>query len=273
MVMGLVEEKTGMLYYVNLEHPWSVLYRDKTARFIENDFSCRKLGFLGDTRQLQVKLLTLKDSDYLICGSDGRDDIYHTDEYGNRQMNSDENKFLRIIEKADADLNDIYNLLNESGKISDDLSLMVLHIEKTERSSELPDEKDIKLIHEAKIKLDSENYDECSLLLDSVGSKNSLSFINLRLKLLARNSRPQEYLDALLKAFHEHQPENSKLMLRLAENFWQLKKYETALDYAEALYLRDATNIRTAQRLAYMHEKTGNTARSLEILERIAGLK
>src|SRR6185295_8863044 len=35
ILFGLVEENTGLVYYINAEHPWLILYRDAKASFLE----------------------------------------------------------------------------------------------------------------------------------------------------------------------------------------------------------------------------------------------
>ncbi|WP_407658868.1 7TM diverse intracellular signaling domain-containing protein [Leptospira soteropolitanensis] len=44
VVLGMIS-KDGFVYYINAEHPWSILYRDGVASFIETELSMRKLGF------------------------------------------------------------------------------------------------------------------------------------------------------------------------------------------------------------------------------------
>ena len=46
-VMGVLEEDTGFMYYINAEHPMSVLYRDGKASFITKIPKPFKLGSLG----------------------------------------------------------------------------------------------------------------------------------------------------------------------------------------------------------------------------------
>lgn len=43
LVLGLVDTQTGLLYYVNAQHPWSILYRSGNASFIENETRCASL--------------------------------------------------------------------------------------------------------------------------------------------------------------------------------------------------------------------------------------
>ena len=72
---GLVHSQSGTTYYMNCEHPWSILYRDGQADFIENELMIRKLGMPDDKRQISIRRLELKDGDTLVLGSDGRDDL------------------------------------------------------------------------------------------------------------------------------------------------------------------------------------------------------
>ncbi|MCB1158303.1 MAG: cache domain-containing protein, partial [Leptospiraceae bacterium] len=41
--IGLIDELTGVMYYLNAEHPWPVLYRDGVASFLEDNLSLRKV--------------------------------------------------------------------------------------------------------------------------------------------------------------------------------------------------------------------------------------
>jgi serine phosphatase RsbU (regulator of sigma subunit) len=43
-VIGLVDDESGLLYYINAEHPFVVLYRDGRASFIDKELQLWKLG-------------------------------------------------------------------------------------------------------------------------------------------------------------------------------------------------------------------------------------
>ena len=116
---GLVHSQTGIVYYMNCEHPWSILYRDGHADFIENELMIRKLGMPDDKRQISIRKLELKEGDTLILGSDGRDDLEID---GN--MDADESRFLKIVEETHADIERMPDRLDGFGKRTDDLSLI-----------------------------------------------------------------------------------------------------------------------------------------------------
>ena len=125
LVMGLVDDATGALYFVNAEHPYPVLYRSGQARFVNPRYRARKLGFLLGHDKLAVDFLRLQDGDQLICGSDGRDDILlpSRNAQGN-EMNSDDALFLEHVNKAKGDLEGTYDAIRATGSITDDFSLL-----------------------------------------------------------------------------------------------------------------------------------------------------
>ncbi|HQI18885.1 MAG TPA: 7TM diverse intracellular signaling domain-containing protein, partial [Leptospiraceae bacterium] len=126
-IFGLIDEASGTLYYINSEHPGAVLYRDKKAQFLTDAGLIRKFGIEGIEENLHVNMLRLKPDDVVILGSDGRDDLHiGEDPQGGRIINDDESLFLRIVEEAQGNLNEIVEGLTTRGQIIDDLSLIRL---------------------------------------------------------------------------------------------------------------------------------------------------
>lgn len=124
-VIGLIDEDSGFLYYINAEHPWIAILRDGVANFIEEELTLRKLGMPENDDLFRVKTFRLQKGDMIFAGSDGRDDIsLGRDEMGNSMINTDETMFLRIIEKTAGDLHQIREELLRTGDITDDLSLV-----------------------------------------------------------------------------------------------------------------------------------------------------
>jgi tetratricopeptide (TPR) repeat protein len=126
MILGLVDEKTGTLYYINAEHPLAILYRNNEATLLHHEqASTYKLGVHDADRRFRVAVTRLIPGDILIVGSDGRDDvIVGQDLQGKKIVNDDESRFLRIVERSEGNLEKIVeNLLNEA-EVRDDLSLL-----------------------------------------------------------------------------------------------------------------------------------------------------
>ena len=124
--IGLIEEKTGGLYYVNTEHPQAILYRDENASFITDIHLYRKIGTLGIQKNFDsVDYFSLVEGDMLFIGSDGKDDIQlnsSTDQ--TREINQDEKLFPRIVKKTQGNLDNIVKEIKANGKLTDDLSIL-----------------------------------------------------------------------------------------------------------------------------------------------------
>lgn len=123
-VIGLLDED-GNLYYINAEHPFTVLYRNGVASFIEDQIELRKFGsnYVFDA---DIKTYKLENGDTLFCGSDGRDDIeIETDEdTGVRKINENEYLFLKHVSASGGDLEILAKKIESMGTPIDDISLL-----------------------------------------------------------------------------------------------------------------------------------------------------
>lgn len=124
LTMGLLEEDTGRLFFLNAEHPSLVLYRKGKAEYISADVSYRKLGTLGAMPIQHIKEFQLQAEDILIIGSDGKDDLLRLDEDGKWEVNSDEQTFLKLVESTEANLLAITKQIESIGQVIDDISLI-----------------------------------------------------------------------------------------------------------------------------------------------------
>ncbi len=125
LIVGLVDEKTGFLYYMNAEHPPAVLYSNGLARFLEEGVFMRKIGVEGIEKRLHVKTYQMKPDDAVIIGSDGRDDIITgSSEDGRNIVNEDERAFLRHVEIGEGDLHRIEQSIRGKGRVLDDFTLL-----------------------------------------------------------------------------------------------------------------------------------------------------
>ncbi|EMJ95951.1 PP2C family protein-serine/threonine phosphatase [Leptospira alstonii] len=136
MVIGLIDEKNGLLYYINAEHPFPVLFRDGKASYIDSEIYFKKVGMLGLTSRLFVSIFQMAPDDVLIFGSDGRDDVMVFDpETKSRLIIEDDNFFLNVATRGQGDLNTIVKELYQSGEIIDDLSLLKIRFQPVESNS------------------------------------------------------------------------------------------------------------------------------------------
>ncbi len=118
--MGIIDDETGEVIYINAEHPPIVLFRDEKASFLPLiEVNC-KLGSPLMSKKIYTNSFSLEDKDVLLLGSDGRDDIL----LPNREINDNFDLFLAHVENARTDLKNIYKEILKSGELYDDLSLL-----------------------------------------------------------------------------------------------------------------------------------------------------
>ncbi|HMV35195.1 MAG TPA: SpoIIE family protein phosphatase, partial [Turneriella sp.] len=67
--IAALENNSGMMYYLNAEHPWGVLYREGKAIFLQNRSYYRKLGTPGLQDDIAIDQIQLKPGDIVLLGS------------------------------------------------------------------------------------------------------------------------------------------------------------------------------------------------------------
>ncbi|AFM10872.1 PP2C family protein-serine/threonine phosphatase [Turneriella parva] len=240
-VIGLIDEDSGLLYYINAEHPWIVVLRNGEASFIEEEMTLRKLGMPENEELFRVKTYRLQQGDVIFAGSDGRDDIsMGRDEMGNSMINSDETLFLRTIEKANGDLHEIRRQLQERGDITDDLSLIRITYDGT--GHEPITKSDLSVIRRY---AQNKDYEGAAQELDKLYAENphdpkivyELALLNSRLKHFAKAA-------ALGEEYCNYDPSDlgmiyltSRALKYCANGDKSLLK--RAADYGERLILRE----------------------------------
>lgn len=268
VVMGLVEENTGMMYFINAEHPFCVLYRDERASFLEEETVTRKIGILGLDGQLIVKTFHLQPGDVVIIGSDGRDDILvGYDENGQRIINENEAKFLRHVEEGKGELKAITEAVIRSGELTDDYTLLRIaykhglefqnktipesyytFVSKAYQAFEVGDTEDFLQNAKDAIQIYSEDKD---LLQKVIAYFYDTKNFQIAL----------EYLEIYL----EHFPEDSEYILKASFCAKRAGKMKRAIELGEALRLREPSNVKNLLNLADIYYVSGNLTRANKI--------
>ncbi len=124
--LGLVREKDGHVLFFNAEHPFTILYRDDQAEFIEKSIELYKLG-AGPRLNFHLESLYLKPGDTILIGSDGKDDIEILENNSYYKINQEENLILQVVQKSKANLKEIIENLEQIGRFTDDISLLKIH--------------------------------------------------------------------------------------------------------------------------------------------------
>ncbi len=146
-ILGLVQETKGQVYYFNAEHPLPVLYRDRKASWFGTS---RQMYKIGNPFQETFEVLKeqLKPGDIVILGSDGRSDFIDRED-------PDDDFFLDVVEKADGEIESMYESILQAGEIRDDISLLRISYLGKENEESLKGSNEIQktivsLIHEKK---------------------------------------------------------------------------------------------------------------------------
>ncbi|TGM28108.1 7TM diverse intracellular signaling domain-containing protein [Leptospira levettii] len=240
VVLGMVG-KNGYIYYINAEHPWSILYRDGVASFIESELSMRKLGFPRNNSHFQIKTFSLLDGDVLLVGSDGRDDIGLMSETENRYINEDETLILRFVERTDAKLLPLVQEIENNGEITDDISFLRIGYQ-----SEIPKLSISEEIRRTFLKIQTDakkgNYENAlSELIPLLTQFSHPNFHSLAGKIYFHQKKWIEALNHLKLAFNENQSKEN-LLYMIAKSEFQLGKIEDAVIWCERLFLRNKSH-------------------------------
>ncbi|MGV3666891.1 MAG: SpoIIE family protein phosphatase [Leptospira bouyouniensis] len=280
VVIGLVEEDSGVLYYLNAEHPWTVLYRDDVASFIEDELELRKIGTKGMDGDVRVRIFPLEKGDILFIGSDGRDDLVLEESGdGNRLINEDETKFLEVVEKSKGDLNLLVENLLDVGSFSDDLTLLRLewlgsfrHVSKDTLTNLTSDDY---LYAKVKSLLELGNGEEAYQTIESLLSSESLND-DVRINLIREKSRISLLLkkyDVAVEALESIFPffvTDNEILLQLSYAYRKSKNLRKAIEIGERLRARDPKHIRNLINLVECYRLVGNLERAKKIFHRLA---
>ncbi|MCB1177699.1 MAG: SpoIIE family protein phosphatase, partial [Leptospiraceae bacterium] len=233
-ILGLVEEETGVLYYMNAEHPDIVIYRDNYCHYLENQKYFYKLGTSLYKSRLTINLFQLKKNDIIFIGSDGKDDILlnENEEISEKHINDNENEFIETVKKANGDLQKIYEICFSKGKIIDDFSLI-------------------------KLQYHGEEIDSTGLknkTLEFYEKKNYSQTIKFGLEYINKNPIDTEFYSIIINSLFEE------------------KRYDSAAYYSEIFRLREPNNIHNLYILVKSHIKLQSYTRAQKIINELERL-
>ncbi|ABZ98758.1 Hypothetical protein; putative membrane protein [Leptospira biflexa serovar Patoc strain 'Patoc 1 (Paris)'] len=270
-VIGLLEESTGTLYFINLEHPWVILYRDGKAKFIEEDVYYYKLGVMEVPTNRFISIYQMKQGDKIFCGSDGKDDLVISESGKFRDINENQNLILDAIEESNGNISSLTKVLQSKGKYSDDLSIISLeyNLKSNSRAG--------KNWEEAKQWIKEKQF---SKALDVLLSYHSA--LDISVQELKYISRLYEKEGVLLKAMEyaslalENFPSDSSWMFHtsvLYKRLYSIYKspsfLEESQELSERVRLRQPNNIRNLIHLADVCRLLGDKDRAQYLVQQL----
>lgn len=271
LVFGLVDDDSGLVYLINAEHPWSVLYRDGRAEFVESDLDFRKLGTLGVDSTIFVKTIQLQPGDVLIAGSDGRDDVLIVDETGAENLQHDENIFLSHVERAEGQLERIVDSLLDQGQLTDDLSLLRLgYREDLKEPMADVSSRYLNLLQQAREDYKAGQYQKVINQLQDEDIHESREAPLLRL-LAQSYLKLKDYKNALPVAedYAFLKPADTEMLYAVSHCAARMGQLDKAADYGERIRLREPHNDRYLINLARIYAAKGNASRAEGFLEQV----
>ncbi|MBL8022186.1 MAG: SpoIIE family protein phosphatase [Leptospirales bacterium] len=224
LVLLLIDEQTGLAYYLAAEHPLPVLLREGQAVFLEYPHALNKLGTPGVDVQAFIETVPLKQGDRIILGSDGRDDLMIPADNGQLRMNEDYDLFCSIVQSACGDLIRIRAILGQTGEIVDDLSLASISILRlSERTALRP--KKLALKEQVKLK----NWKEGAPIALSLVSEEpgDLDFFPVAARICQKAGAISQAID-LLESYWLRRPQQSPSRLTLAGLYHRIGKPDRA---------------------------------------------
>jgi len=267
VILGLVDNERGFIYYINAEHPFCVLYRDKKASFLEEELNIHKIGMLFPDRfgDFRIKTFQLHKGDIILMGSDGKDDLkIGIDNEGNRIINEDENLFLKTVEEADADLAQIYSITESKGELTDDFSLMRIEYNGYSPTEEEYEYSPLKL---ALNYYNQEEFQEAWKELEKIEDSNTgKTYLRLKANILYKQGDFQKAAEAYSTLLNVY-PGESMFLLAAAKSFKLSNQHELAADYSERLKLREPMNLNNLILLIEIYIELKMYARAKKIMD------
>lgn len=262
VVLGIIDDATGLLFFLNAEHPYPVLYRDGQASFIGEDSIYRKLGTpISRKTYISVDTFQLKKGDILICGSDGRDDVM-IEEDGVKVLNQDEKRFLWIVQESGASLEKIYESLVTHSQLTDDLSLVKVSI--LNNNLDIPEallDELISRTYTIKAHTHTPKIEEIENELKAANKAVKLDLLKLYGITYFYHGNYQVAI-RFLKEYTDTIPGDTEVIYYLSCSYKFNLDYENAIETGERVRIRKPTNVKNLVNLAECYLIIGNITRA-----------
>ena len=262
MVMGLIDNETGLLYYVNAEHPWLTLYRNNRAIFLEEQLMFRKLGSIMDDDEFYVKTFQLQQGDILFCGSDGRDDLLLEENTGGRKINENVYEFLERVNESAGDLFGLYQSILQKGELTDDLSLLRITYREEESYEEFLNQKaqEEQVINKIQTELKNDNLKQAVKILNQTRYFSAVSKALACKHILHYNREKGLFKESvyLARELINLSPADTDSLFLASYVLKMAGKYREAATAGERVYFRDPNHFNNLLNLSNAHQLCTN---------------
>lgn len=270
LIMGLIEERTGTVFYIIAEHPRVILYRQGKAEFLQENAMLMKLGISGLSSKIQLNTFQLKKNDMLFIGSDGKDDIdlNRSEDDRKRLLNEDETMILSIVQKAEGNLDKIHEELLAFGSLTDDLSIIRIQYLGDGLEETVSVEPEVKqLVKDAEESYKQDDAREALLAIRKIPTHVELpaGLVARIAKLLILIKEPDIALQFLHSCYLTH-PTNAELLYLISIAYKKINDLEESVQFGERLLLLDPSHIKNRIQMYKNYVILGNDRRANKIL-------
>ncbi|MCB1167389.1 MAG: SpoIIE family protein phosphatase [Leptospiraceae bacterium] len=276
MVMGLVDEETGFMYFINCEHPFTVLYRRGQASFLEEELELRKLGVPGEEEKISVKSFQLDAGDVIICGSDGRDDLITTKPDGTESINEDEFQFLRHVELCEGDIGKILDYTRSNFKLMDDISLLRISYKENMPNvveSTVPGHVREKMNRSYELIAEGKEEEALQSIKEFVHHGRDLPELLKTVGRLYFNKGDYNSAAECFKEFVSISPNDQEYLYAVSNCCRLADRLEEAADFGERLLLREPGNVLNLLNLADIYARMEQSKRALTLVDKALHLE
>ncbi|TGK86833.1 serine/threonine-protein phosphatase [Leptospira noumeaensis] len=270
LLLGLVDEENGFLYYINAEHPFPIRYREGKASFLSEEATNFKLGMKKD--KARIETCWIRPGDTIVIGSDGRDDLsIGIDAEANRVINMDHTSILSQVEASAGEIEVLGERLQKVGELTDDLSLLSIRFRPQPQWDTNSREKGL----EEPIRLLKKNNDiEALTLLTNYADVYSSdpAVWKLLYRVYRKLEKPAEAGQAA-ENFSNHHPSGLQMILDGAIQYAKASLIEEAIDMAERIYSRKPEVIPVIRILSRLYKKSKRPDKAEEYQKEILRLQ
>lgn len=252
IAIGLIDDQTGFMYYINAEHPFFILHRNRQAEYLDRTSYFRRLGTMNLDGTLWIQTYQLYPGDEIFIGSD--------------KTSSRDQERLHLIEKHDGDLDTIFENIGKSIDTNSTYSLLKIRfIEKVlpkqpEDSVLYSQGQLLKAFKVAKSNGDNEKAFTVLETAHKLYRQNMDIMKNLAFAYLNRNNfqkaaeLSEEYIDM--------NPADSEYIYVASYSYKKIEQFEKAAILGERLRLRIPNMIKNLINLSEIYYLMGNFVRS-----------
>ncbi|PNV75641.1 SpoIIE family protein phosphatase [Leptospira inadai] len=270
LMLGLVDEENGFLYYINAEHPFPIRLRGGSAAFLSEQATNFKLGLLRE--KARIETCWIRPGDTIIIGSDGKDDIsIGYDDSETRIINEDHTAILNLVEKSEGDLERLGNFLHEAGELTDDLSLLSIKFYPKETADEIGKAPD--LIEALRLLEKNESSEALTFLKRIIEqSPSDKAAWNLLYRVYSQMGLAADAGQAA-ENYSTIQPSNLQMIFNGAIQYAKAGLIERSIDMAERVYSRKPEVIPVLKLLVRLYKKSKRMQRAQEYQDEISRLQ